>query len=413
MLRFILITLAVGTALFLWQRNQLANLRSQIVETGIEFRKLKAFREVETGNVSSSQPSVSIEELVGVFESESEEDGMSLLERLTTLGPDEIINLHDAALAFTDLTERQRHDLAGMLIMILAESGRLGRAADLAAKSPAAEAALEHVFEVWGAQAPAAAQRWIDSAKKDGKIDDGFESDHISQALAKGLAANDPLQALRGKVDTGIANDVLQEIAKNLRGTPQYLEYAELVSRIPDVKSRALALRRLAANLTANLPVNGATQVLSELNLTKEDRTDVSVAYVSIQIDGQTSERATWLLSQKDSISLENAISPLIEKWTRADFNSVARWLGQLEPSPTRDQAVSTFAPLAAKEDPEAAFEWGLTISNAEMQLAALEKVSSQWLVEAPEASQRAILDSGLDEASKEALMGRLELGDR
>ena len=86
-------------------------------------------------------------------------------------------------------------------------------------------------------------------------------------------------------------------------------------------------------------------------------------------------ERADWLLKQGRVLSLEEAINPVIEKWTRTDFNGVAKWLAGLDPSPTRDQAVATFAPLAAKEDSEAALEWGLSVEDEEIRESVLEKI--------------------------------------
>ena len=289
MIRFVIITLITGSALFLWQRSKLESLQSQSIETRIEFRKLKASSQGSiTHDKPSPRPAVSIAEFISAYNSKNEDEGLSLLERLTTLSLDEIRDLHATALASTSLTQRQRLDLAGTLVTIMAESGHPNEAADLAVQSPNAELILEHLFQLWGRQDPAAAQRWIDTATKEGKIEDGFESDHISDALAKGLAASDPLQALRDHVDADVSNDVLQEIAKSLQGEAQYLEYAKLVSQIPKDKSRRFGLRRLGANLTANLPVNEATNVLSELELTVDDRTELSVAYVSSEIDKQT-----------------------------------------------------------------------------------------------------------------------------
>ena len=100
-------------------------------------------------------------------------------------------------------------------------------------------------------------------------------------------------------------------------------------------------------------------------------------------------------------LKLESTIPAIMETWTRADFNGTAQWLGELEPSSARDQAVATFAPLVAKEDPRAAFQWGVTVDDQDLRMATLEKVTKRWLTESPENVADAIREATLEDADR------------
>ena len=59
-----------------------------------------------------------------------------------------------------------------------------------------------------------------------------------------------------------------------------------------------------------------------------------------------------------------DAVGMLTELWMRKDHVGLSEWLSILEPSPSRDAAISRFVDLLAKSDPERAIEWAATISD-------------------------------------------------
>ena len=237
-------------------------------------------------------------------------------------------------------------------------------------------------------------------------------SDELKAAIAEGQAAVDPISVLREHVheEGSISRDVLQQVAQNLKTHLQRGEYAALLTRLSDGETRGFGLHRLASNLLEHGSFEEATRFAENARLSPDEQNSFAVALATERIGAGTPRLADWLLSHSSEQHLTTNIEKLINAWTRADFNSAATWLGDLEPSPARDTAVTVFAPLVAKEDPAAAFEWGVTIGGADARRRALEKVMREWLNAAPGDAEAAVAASNLTEREKVQL---LKIGQR
>ena len=77
-----------------------------------------------------------------------------------------------------------------------------------------------------------------------------------------------------------------------------------------------------------------------------------------------------------ESPEREEAARSFVGFKMRQDPVGLAHWLGELEPSATRDGAVSRFASLLKESDPERAREWAETIEDEEERERALKDLS-------------------------------------
>ena len=173
MIRFVIIVLLCAAALFFWQRHALTELRTRVIETGIETRKLTQIQEAAAAaNAPLQQVPFDVDEVVvevtRLITTDDSDGEQAFLESLIALEAEQIVQLHAAVLASTKIPEKQREDIAAMFVMTLVDTGNADIGADLAAVAPNAEQTLAYVFELWGRLAPAGAKQWIESALKSG-----------------------------------------------------------------------------------------------------------------------------------------------------------------------------------------------------------------------------------------------------
>ncbi|MEM7383497.1 MAG: hypothetical protein AAF514_01005 [Verrucomicrobiota bacterium] len=147
----------------------------------------------------------------------------------------------------------------------------------------------------------------------------------------------------------------------------------------PDVR-RTLA-RGLLIGAYEDSGLEAVTTSLTEQpNLTPRERRAALEPIVKRAIPVAAGEILTLI---RDAVPLEEQ-SPLIDtaigQWTKTDVDEAGRWLGQEEPSPTRDLALQSFALRIFRVDPEAARAWAARISDPEIR----EQVESRWDSDAP-----------------------------
>jgi hypothetical protein len=85
-----------------------------------------------------------------------------------------------------------------------------------------------------------------------------------------------------------------------------------------------------------------------------------------------------------------------MEHWAKDDPRAAAAWLSALPAGPTREAAAGQFVTSIAEQEPQLAWSWAVTLSDAQKQKEAMETAGRQWLRVDDSAARAAIQSSGL-----------------
>lgn len=148
------------------------------------------------------------------------------------------------------------------------------------------------------------------------------------------------------------------ELAESLRG--QAAEYAPLIATLP------------AAAMGSTRPV-----------------------FAEQWAEWDPAAAAAWLATLPDWPHSYVEAGAVARTWARLDETGASDWLSSLPRSVARDYAASKLIEVIAPSDPEAAWQWAMSIDSPESRLKALGNVEAAWGNEAPEA-----LGKAMDEAA-------------
>jgi hypothetical protein len=89
----------------------------------------------------------------------------------------------------------------------------------------------------------------------------------------------------------------------------------------------------------------------------------------------------------------QNALSSVVNAWTRTDPAGAAEWMQTLPTGKERDSMVSTFAQQVVQGDPEGALAWAATLSDERQRENRIQQLASQEYVKAIDAAVVDVLD--------------------
>ncbi len=95
-----------------------------------------------------------------------------------------------------------------------------------------------------------------------------------------------------------------------------------------------------------------------------------------------------WMRTAASPEIRKLAIPQTIIRWAARDYNAAAEWLGTMEPSLTRDEAVFAFAQSINRIDPKASVTWAQTITDENIRRHAVSGMAGEWLRREPEQAQ-------------------------
>ncbi len=270
----------------------------------------------------------------------------------------------------------------------------------VAAPNKAPVEAMLGTFGMWATQQgesmslsyAGALQKWLDAAQADGKIE-----------------ANNPLVTkLRSQIATAQGNQsaAVQQLSKlpYLDQQRAAIDYAATL-QTPD--AQRLAMEEFSASLhIQNFPhfvkkltdqqgYEAARQVLDSASLTPEKYDLAAASIAATNIGPETPAKAKWLLESLRSEDTR-AVKEFADQWTHSDYQGAAQWISSLPAGTQRDNAISGFAPVAAKIDGASAVDWTLTITDADQRQSCLSYVVRKWEESDREAAAAYLKGKGL-----------------
>jgi hypothetical protein len=103
----------------------------------------------------------------------------------------------------------------------------------------------------------------------------------------------------------------------------------------------------------------------------------------------------TWMDQILNEEQKKTSIPWIMARWVETDYNAAATYLGQMPPSPIKDESVAHFVGRAATIDPPAAAEWTFQISDPEQRKAAIGEVIRTWSKTDPQSVDAWLLQEG------------------
>jgi hypothetical protein len=87
---------------------------------------------------------------------------------------------------------------------------------------------------------------------------------------------------------------------------------------------------------------------------------------------------ANWALSLSDPTAQSRSISQVMRQWAREDPIAAANWINALPPGGSHDSAVAALASSIAATDPQYAVSWAQNIADENARNSALRRVSRE-----------------------------------
>ncbi|MFT4548283.1 MAG: hypothetical protein ACI8XO_001948 [Verrucomicrobiales bacterium] len=276
----------------------------------------------------------------------------------------------------------------------------------------------------WASNDPAAAISYIAS------VEDEREKGMLNQGLIAGLARTDPTAATKYvfAMDTerrantpegesgpgqdrgrgGWETDRQMETIANAQlriGNEAATTWAE---GLPDGDLKSAAFDRVAENLARNDPASAAAWVAEHAN---EDYSSRAVREVAEEF-GRTDPAAAikWAEALPEERQAD-ALRETLEEWTRSDPTAASTYLSEMQESPARDAAISSFARELDREDPGAAAQWAASIADERTRNETLSSVGRSWIRSAPDAAKAWLPTSGLSPEAQQAVLAEPDRG--
>ena len=175
-------------------------------------------------------------------------------------------------------------------------------------------------------------------------------------ALPAGSGHDELLQeAARSVFNGGSLLDRFEEVVRNTSGKFQ----TQIISAAFEcLQQNNLDDPQLWSSRLALLPASGQTNAVSSL----------SQAWATTDPKGA----AAWAESLPDETLRTQAVGNVINQYARADAYAASAWLATLPTGPSRDRGSITLARAIAKDQPQEAWQWSLSITDPSTRLSAL-----------------------------------------
>ena len=337
---------------------------------------------------------------------------------------DLLLNLDEsnARSLFDALLEKQKNgsDTGQQMGLLLEAWGKLDGPAALAAVQEMGGDGRRRGFASvaamrgWASTNPEAAKAHLAG------LEGGFERGMLTQGVVSGMASSDPnaatafvleLEAERdasgdGRNDRwrGFALDRQMEAIANAqiqRGMSDATAWAE---GLPEGAVKSSAFDRVAESYAQNNPQEAAEWISGHADQEYAER---AVREISEELSRNDPAAAMSWASDLPEATQPGAIRTAMERWTREDPTAAGQYLTNMEQSPSRDAAVSSFARSYDRENPAVAAEWAQSISNEQVRNETVESVARSWFRSNPEEARAWLPQSGLSAEAQNQIIER------
>jgi hypothetical protein len=118
----------------------------------------------------------------------------------------------------------------------------------------------------------------------------------------------------------------------------------------------------------------------------------------------QPDEAFAWVTNETPEPFHERALNSALSMWTAIKLDPARRWLERQTLGPAHDPMVDVFARQLAKTEGEEAIGWAERIHDPEQRSATLGEVATLWVEREPQAAERWLAGSSLDDAARAAI---------
>lgn len=235
----------------------------------------------------------------------------------------------------------------------------------------------------WASADPQAARAWLDTAHSD----PGAGRDHLLAALVRGIARNDPDEALRTLLAmpnsperTGSIDFLVQ--AWHRKGLESAMgNVAALPDSDPSLKERAI--RQLVDALSPD-DLATARSWAGQL-ADPQARLDAHAAIAAHWSRHDPATAAGWAAAIDDPAIRRRALGEVATRWARIDPPAAANWLAAHAGRLDYDLAARAVAWSTVGLDPEAAFKQVATITSESLRDETFEQLGRIWITRQPQ----------------------------
>ena len=315
-----------------------------------------------------------------------------VIEKMTSLNPDELRLLVKAISADTTVDKKSKLELIGFATMMLAAENpeaalaiSLEARESLDAKGQQNDHMLQMILQQYAAKDPVAAAQWLaDNEEKIGEV-----QDHVKQSMIRAAAQQDIGIAI-GILDTlkmSENDNAFASISGGVNIDNADVFIAALRDSNASKGQRTNALRGLHASQLFE-DFETATAWLKKDTITAEEREGITENLGYDTVKNEPEKWLSWLASnEKKAVSQSQATKNIIAGWTRADFAATGEWINSQPDGDQKDQAIYTYADTLAPHEPAAAADWALTLTDSKTKNALLQTIQRSYQEKDPQAA--------------------------
>ena len=104
-----------------------------------------------------------------------------------------------------------------------------------------------------------------------------------------------------------------------------------------------------------------------------------------------------------------NSIQNIVDNWGDYDIKGAAEFVNTLAEGKERDQAVERLVHDVQRSDPESAFAWAASVSDASRRENMIRNAANQWKDYDPAAARKAVAGADISENARASILKGLE----
>ena len=272
------------------------------------------------------------------------------------------------------------------------------------------------VLSGWASADSSAARDWL------GTVEDVRQKSFYTMGLVNGMAKSDPNAATDFVLELAAAQAASGETAQPQRGpfgggdiSSRYI--ATIASEqiragidtakswadaLPDGDIKSTAFDQVAESYARQDPELAKAWIAEYADQEYAQR---AVREVAERLANDNPQSAMEWAASLPETAQGNAYAETMDRWTRSDAMAASEYLATMDTSPTRDDAVRSFATALDREDPASAATWAATIADESTRTNTLTQVAQSWIRSDAEAAKAWLPTSGLPVETQTQIM--------
>ena len=242
---------------------------------------------------------------------------------------------------------------------------------------------------------PSAALEWM--KRNAGKFPEALADDFahaVDLGLISGSAMHDPKLAFKliGGLKSAITSSdsaigIIVGTAKTADERMSVLAALRgYLTSLPDEKARSAAAGIGLATLGRGLSGSGFEVASAWLATAKLAPQETAMVVKEI-VERETLQSGPWIEWIGNTLPAEKgteSVRAMVNYWTEKDYIAAGKWLVSTPAGPTKNAAIRSYAEAVARNEPETAAQWALTLPPGTNRDATLANIYRNWPVKDP-----------------------------